>query len=107
MNLIHQFASKENQARSFPISYSTFIDYQRGLWAIFSNETHDSMDDSDTAVFSIDHKLGNLAPKFWRGTNGEDLEIDLKVKSVKGDGKSVLDNCHVYHLIERVGSVFK
>jgi hypothetical protein len=37
--------------------------------------------------------------KFWKGTNGEDLEMELKVKSVK-------DNCHVWHLIERVASYF-
>ncbi len=107
LDLIQRFASTENKKRKFPISKETFIDYQRGFWPIFSDKTSDSLDDPNTAVFAPNHKLGSLSKKFWKGTNGEDLEMELKVKSVKGDGKSVLDNCHVWHLIERVGSCFK
>ena len=74
---------------------------------VFSDKTSDSLEDPKTAVFAPNHKLGSLSKWFWRGSNGENLEMDLKVKSEKGDGKSVLDNCHVFHFIERAGSCFQ
>jgi hypothetical protein len=107
LNVINKFASQDNKARMHPITRECFIDYQREIiMNIFSDKPADSLYDPSTAVFAPNHKLGSLSKWFWKGTNEESIPMDLKVKSEKGDGKSVLDNCHVFHLIERAGSCF-
>ena len=105
LNLISQHACDENKNRDYPICRATFIDYQRQIgMKIFSNKTSDSMDNPDTAVFAINCKLGCLSKMFFKGDEYE-IPTILKVESKTGDGKSVMDNCHVYHLIDTVGSV--
>jgi hypothetical protein len=105
LNLIFQYAREENKNRNYPICRATFIDYQREIgMKIFSNKVYDSMESPNTAIFSINCKLGCLSKKYFKGDEYE-IPTILKVKAKTGDGKSVLDNCHVYHLLDAVGSI--
>ena len=111
LNLLNQFAMEENMSRSYPIQLTTFIDYQREMEEkIFSCNAHDDrkvLSGSDSLIFSPLLKLGTIREKYWKGDEGtHSFPESVEVWAEEGDGKSVQDNCDVWHLIKHVGAAF-
>jgi hypothetical protein len=108
LNLLNKYADTENKNRRFPIQRHIFIDYQRELiMKIFADDTHNSIDNPDTAIYAVDHKLGTLSKRFWK-TSSEEMEMELEVVVPPRSpfAKSELDNAHLWHLIRHVTKAF-
>ncbi|KAJ3404372.1 hypothetical protein HDV05_007225, partial [Chytridiales sp. JEL 0842] len=109
LNLLENYANAENKNRRFPIQRHIFIDYQRELiMKIFADDTQNSIDNPETAIYAVDHKLGTLSKRFWK-TSSEEMEMELEVIVPPRNpvAKSELDNAHLWHLIRHVTKAFQ
>ena len=111
LNLLNQFAKKENLSRAHPIKLNSFIDYQREMeMKIFSPKAHQDrkvLSGPDSLIFTPYLKLSVIQPKYWKGDEGtHSFPESVEMSAEEGDGKSVQDNCDVWHLIKHVGSAF-